>query len=82
MASHKPIIASNIDGVPELIIDGFNGLLFKKEDYTDLAEKLTIILSDKKFAQQISKNGHDYVQKKLSERVYINKYKSMLEDLL
>ncbi|MHA1335553.1 MAG: glycosyltransferase, partial [Promethearchaeota archaeon] len=36
MASKKPIIASNVDGVPNIIKDGFNGLLFESENVDDL----------------------------------------------
>lgn len=40
MASGIPVIASNADGPGEIIRHGENGLLFKSEDISDLAEKI------------------------------------------
>ena len=82
MASKKPIIASNVDGVPELIKDGFNGLLFESENINDLAEKISLLLSDNKYAQQLATNGYRHVQEKFSEKIYINNYKHIIDNLL
>jgi len=82
MSSKKPIIAANIDGVPDLIKDGFNGLLFEKENVDDLAGKIRLILSDKSLAQRLAQNGYEYVQEHLSERQYITQYKKMVEQVL
>ena len=81
MASKKPIIASNIDGVPDLIKDGYNGLLFEKENHEDLAQKIRLLLTDKNLANTLAENGFDYVQKYLSETCYINQYKEMIDNL-
>jgi len=82
MASKKPIIASNIDGVPDLIKDGFNGLLFEKENVEDLAEKIKLILSNTKLAESLAQNGYQYVQKNLSEKCYIDHYKRMIDSTM
>jgi glycosyltransferase involved in cell wall biosynthesis/FMN phosphatase YigB (HAD superfamily) len=37
-----PVIASNIGGIPEIIQDGVNGVLFNSDDFEDLARKLKI----------------------------------------
>ena len=79
MASKKPIIASNIDGVPDLIKDGFNGLLFEKENIEDLAEKIKLVLSNTELAEKLAQNGYQYVQKNLSEKCYIEHYKGMID---
>ena len=81
MASKKPIIASNIDGVPDLIKDGYNGLLFKSEDHEDLADKIRRILNDKPFADSLAENGFIHVQKYLSEECYISHYKAMIDGM-
>lgn len=36
----KPVIASNIGSLPELVIDGFNGYLFEPGNAQELAEKI------------------------------------------
>jgi glycosyltransferase involved in cell wall biosynthesis len=44
-ASGKPVIASSIGGLPELIKDGENGLLFEAKNVMELAEKINFLLS-------------------------------------
>ena len=82
MASKKPIIASNVGGVSSIIKDGFNGLLFEKENVDDLAEKISLILSDKKKAAFLALNGYEYVQSQLSEQCYIDNYKKLINSTL
>jgi GT2 family glycosyltransferase/glycosyltransferase involved in cell wall biosynthesis len=41
-----PVIGPNIGGVPEIIQDGENGLLFRPGDDRDLAEKLRFFIED------------------------------------
>lgn len=44
-----PIIAPNLEGVKEFVIDDFNGLLFKVGDIFDLAEKIDQIISNEQY---------------------------------
>lgn len=78
MASRKPIVAPNVDGIPNIVHDGYNGLLFQKESVDDLAEKITILLSDNVLARRIAENGYNYCQSNLSETQYIEKYKKLI----
>ncbi|WP_337289338.1 glycosyltransferase [Candidatus Methylomirabilis sp.] len=41
-----PVITSNVGGIPEIIQDGENGLLFEAGDSDDLAKKLRVFVSD------------------------------------
>lgn len=82
MASEKPIIASDADGVPELIRDGYNGLIFRKEGVEDLANKMRMILSDSGLARELAKNGLAHVREHLSEERYAENYRDMLEEVM
>ena len=42
MGCGLPVVSSDVGDMDEIIISGFNGLLFKSESSTDLAEKLTL----------------------------------------
>ena len=81
MASKKPIVASNIDGVPDLIIDKYNGLLFKSEDIDDLAAKMLAVLTDKNLATTIAENGYKFVHENLSEECYIKNYTKLIDEV-
>ena len=81
MASKKPIIATNVDGVPELIKDGYNGLLFENENIDQLSEKIKLLLSDNEYAQKLAQNAYKSVQEKFSEEIYIDNYKQVIDKL-
>ena len=82
MACKKPIIASNVDGIPTYIKHEFNGLLFESENAEDLAEKIKIILSNPDYAKKLAENGYNYVHQHLSEERYIECFKKMIEKVL
>ena len=82
MACEKPIIASNVGGIPEVIKNGYNGLLFKSENVNDLADKIRLVLSNKKFASVLGNNAYVYVKEKLSEECYAKNYINMIKNTL
>jgi glycosyltransferase involved in cell wall biosynthesis len=81
MACCKPVIGSDVDGIPTIIRHGYNGLLFKCGDYKDLAEKMRAVLKDKCVYSTLANNAFNYVKENLTEDAYIQKYKSMIDNL-
>ena len=81
MAAHKPIVASNVSGIPAVVKDGFNGLLFTSENYIDLYNKIREVLGDKSLSDRLADNGYSYVQEHLSEEMYTEKYQKMVSSL-
>jgi glycosyltransferase involved in cell wall biosynthesis len=53
----KAVIASDIDGIPEIVADGENGLLFPPGDFTQLAERMKRILGDEDLQQRLGRNA-------------------------
>lgn len=49
-----PVIATNVGGVPDLILDGSNGFLVKSGDYNGLAETLLKAADPKSFSRFMS----------------------------
>lgn len=47
LAAGTPVIASRVGGLPEMIVDGDNGLLFEKDDVQGLADAIAGALSDR-----------------------------------
>lgn len=82
MAARKPLIGSNVDGIPFYIRDGINGLIFKSEDRQQLGDCLLRLLTDPKLAKTLGENGFKYVHSALSEKAYAEKFRTMIAETL
>lgn len=69
IAIGKPIIGADIGGIPELVIDGENGLLFESGNSKDLSKKISELYSNKKLYKKFCENS-----KKISKQYDKNKY--------
>ena len=58
----KPVVASNVGGIPEMMIDGKTGFLVDEGDYQGWLEKLSKILNDKDLADNMGRHGKKFVQ--------------------
>jgi glycosyltransferase involved in cell wall biosynthesis len=66
MASGIPPIGSTAGGIPDIIIDGINGLLFKKRDWKDLANKLLMLIEDKSLRNKLAINARKHIEEHYS----------------
>jgi glycosyltransferase involved in cell wall biosynthesis len=76
MASGLPIIASKVGGIPELIQDNTEGLLFESGSIDDLKEKMTRLIQDKQLQKMLANNA----QKKIT--THYGNWKSQAKKLL
>ena len=78
-----PVIASNVGGLPEVVINNKTGLLFEKEDINDLSEKLKILIEDPALRKSLGFNGRNFVVKnynwKQSIKEQMNIYNNILD---
>ena len=59
----KPVIATNVGGIPELIKDNETGYLVEKGNADDLYKKISILINDKSKAKDMGKKGKEFVTK-------------------
>ena len=78
MALSKPVVASRVGGIPDLIKDSENGFLFEVGNVQELAEKLRILLDNKELAVEMGRRGRELVQSQFSNEKYINNYLAMI----
>ena len=72
-----PVVASNIGGIPDVIINEETGLLFESGDYQQLAEKIITIFENPVFAAELVERG----QKHINENYSWDRIVARLEDL-
>ncbi len=62
MASGKPVVATRVGDIPEIIKHEENGLLVKPRDHVSLARCVLRALTDKSFAEKISSNAKSFAR--------------------
>ena len=53
MAEARPIVGSNLGGIPEIMVEGETGLLVRPGAADELADALVMVLADRRLAEQM-----------------------------
>jgi glycosyltransferase involved in cell wall biosynthesis len=75
-----PIVASNVDGIPELIKDGETGLLVEPGNVDQLEAAIVQLLSNRALVKQLIRNAAAYC-KQFSAQNMAGKYIKIYEDI-
>ncbi|OGV39572.1 MAG: hypothetical protein A2X48_13125 [Lentisphaerae bacterium GWF2_49_21] len=62
MALSKPVIATSVGGIAELIEDGVNGFLIKPDDPEQLADSIKTLLNDKALGERMGKAAKEHIK--------------------
>jgi glycosyltransferase involved in cell wall biosynthesis len=62
MALGLPVIASRVAGIPELVTDDQEGLLFCPTDWNELAEKIGQLIADPERRQRLGRAGRSKIE--------------------
>ncbi|MGC9093888.1 MAG: glycosyltransferase family 4 protein [Bacteroidota bacterium] len=60
MSCGKPVVASNIGGVPEVVVDGVTGFLVKPNDPRQLAQKIILLLENEELRVKMGKAAREH----------------------
>ena len=77
MAMNKPVIATKVGGLPELIQDGKSGILIPPSDPSAIVDSIISIRENKKIAQNLSTEGRKVVEEYFSVKVMVNKLQEL-----
>jgi len=75
----KPVIASRIGGMPEVIQDGTTGMLFESGDVTELAEAMRWMWNNPIGAIEMGRRGRKESQDKFGKQEHYRKIMSIYE---
>jgi glycosyltransferase involved in cell wall biosynthesis len=70
----KPVIATKIGGIPELMKDNHTGYLVEKGNPQDIIEKLEILFADNKKANEFGKEGRKFVSENFSWNIIAKRF--------
>ncbi len=82
MATGTPIVATDIEGVNETIVDGITGILVPPKNPSALAEAIVCLLKDKKKAQEMGQAGRMVVEEKFNLKDKMEQHKRLYETII
>jgi len=82
LAVETAVIASDLEGNPELVIHGETGLLFPPRDVKALAEAMARMVADRAFGEATARAGRKLVEAKFSTRAKLDATESLYRRLL
>lgn len=82
MACGKPVVATNVDQVAELVEDGVNGFLVPPGQAASLADALDRLVVDPALRARMGQAARQTIEKHFSFEKALNHYRSLYERLL
>jgi len=82
MAACKPRIGAAVDGIPTVIEDGKDGLLFRPGDAGDLASKLDLLMGDPGLRRSLGRRGGERAKSEFTAEAYFSKLSRFYDEVL
>ena len=80
MALSRPVVASAVGGIPEMIDHGRTGLLVPPHDPDALAASLIRLLTDHPYADTIGRAGHDLVHERFCVELMVRAVETIYDE--
>lgn len=77
----KPIVASRVDAIPNIIQDGENGLLVDREDILEIYEKVYSLYRDTRYCNKLVYGGMVCVKDKFNVKRTVEEHMKEFDDL-
>jgi len=81
MASGKPVVATAVNGIPEVVEDRVTGRLVPRQDSGALAEVIGELLTDPESSAAMGRAARRKVEKSFSSRQWIARLEALYDDL-
>lgn len=82
MAAGKPVVATRVGGVPELIEDGVHGLLVPPRDPGALADAVTLLLRDPSLRAELGRRGRERQRRDFDIAATVRRVEDLYEELV
>jgi glycosyltransferase involved in cell wall biosynthesis len=81
MSCKTPVVASDIEGIREVVEDGSDGILVPTNNHYKLASSIQTLLDNKAKRETFGEKGRERVIKEYSYQVAIEKFRKIYEEL-
>ena len=82
LASGKPLVGSNVGGIPMQIRDGWNGFLVEPGDEKQLTEKIKYLVENEEERERMGRNSRVLAEEEFDWRMIAEKYLKVYEYIL
>lgn len=82
MIFSKPVIGTNIGGIPEVVENGVSGILIENENSEDLKNALIKLIENKDIRESMGKNGRRVYEEKFTAEIMANKFIDYYKNIL
>jgi glycosyltransferase involved in cell wall biosynthesis len=82
LAMGKPVVASDVGGTSEMIVDGVNGFLVPPRDSDGLAQSLKRLIEDRALLSELGERARDSVVRDFSLTAMVKNTESVFQELL
>jgi len=77
----RPVVASNVGGIPLQIVDGVNGFLVDPFDNEGFADRIVEIIKHPNLGKELGKKGRESVRKKFLVTRLLSDYLDLMRDM-
>ena len=77
-----PSVAFNVDGVPEIIKDNYNGFLVKVKDVEQLENRIVKYMNNKELVLLHGRNGREFIENKWSIKGMVDRIDKIYQKLI
>lgn len=81
MSAQCAVIASNVGGMTNIVLDGYNGLLVEPENAQDLYTKIKMLLTHKEIMEELATNAYNTVKKAFSHERWESEWNGVVEEI-
>jgi len=78
MAHHIPLVSTPIGGIPDIVLDGENGIICEEKDSHSLAKALESLLKDDGLRNKMGDEGYRIMSEKFTEDAFQIRLKEIL----
>ncbi len=75
----KPVVATNVGGIPEIMKENETGFLVEKGNSKELIEKLLLLINDKEKRKIMGEKGRKFIEENFSWNIIAKEFLKILE---
>jgi glycosyltransferase involved in cell wall biosynthesis len=82
MAMNKPVVASAVGGILDIVRDGINGILIPPRDHVAIATAVARLIDDQDLSGKIAREGQKTVEQRFSDKAMGDTFEKILEKIV